>query len=185
MTTKKRRLGRGLGSLIGNIDDIARASDANRSEGAIELDIDRIQRSKFQPRQVFDRQALQELSDSIRAHGIVQPIVVRPEGDYYELIAGERRWRAAQAVGLHKIPAVIRDIDEKSAAAIALIENIQREDLNPIEESQGLRRPNSLHFTSSVKSLTSRQRGGLHLIRVNCLRQSPVDNPRACAKPFC
>ena len=132
---KKKRLGRGLGSLIGNIDDVTRAQVEDSSNGLVELDIDRIQRGKYQPRQVFEQEALQELADSIRAQGIVQPIVVRPEGNHFELVAGERRWRAAQLAGLQKVPAVIRELDSKSAAAIALIENIQREDLNPLEEA--------------------------------------------------
>lgn len=137
---KKKRLGRGLGSLIGNIDEVTQVSDADRAHGLGEIDIDRIQRGKFQPRQNFDQQSLQELADSIRSQGIVQPIVVRPEGDHFELVAGERRWRAAQIAGLQKIPAVVRDLDSKSAVAIALIENIQREDLNPLELAQGLMR---------------------------------------------
>jgi len=137
---KKKRLGRGLGSLIGNIDDVTRAEVEDNSGGLVELDIDRIQRGKYQPRQVFDQEALQELADSIRVQGIVQPVVVRPEGSHYELVAGERRWRAAQLAGLQKVPAVVREIDSKSAAAIALIENIQREDLNPLEEAQAFLR---------------------------------------------
>ncbi len=139
-TMKKKRLGRGLGSLIGNLEGFNQAGDYAQSDGLAELDIDRIQRGKYQPRQVFEPQALQELADSIRAQGIVQPIVVRPEGNHFELIAGERRWRAAQMAGLQKIPALVRDVDGKSAAAIGLIENIQREDLNPLEESQALLR---------------------------------------------
>ena len=137
---KKKRLGRGLGSLIGNIDEVTQVSDADRAHGLGEIDIDRIQRGKYQPRQIFDQQSLQELADSIRSQGIVQPIVVRPEGDHFELVAGERRWRAAQIAGLQKIPAIVRDLDSKSAVAIALIENIQREDLNPLELAQGLMR---------------------------------------------
>jgi len=137
---KKKRLGRGLGSLIGNIDEFTRVSEQDQKRGLRELDIDRIQRGKYQPRQHFDQQSLQELADSIRSQGIVQPIVVRPEGDHFELVAGERRWRAAQIAGLQKIPAVIRELDSKSAAAIALIENIQREDLNPLEQAQALMR---------------------------------------------
>lgn len=133
---KKKRLGRGLGSLIGNIDEVARADVAQQANGLTELDLDRIQRGKFQPRQVFEQESLQELADSIRAQGIVQPIVVRPDGNHFELVAGERRWRAAQLAGLQKIPAVVRELDAKSAAAIALIENIQREDLNPLEQAQ-------------------------------------------------
>jgi ParB family chromosome partitioning protein len=138
---KKKRLGRGLGSLIGNIDEVAGAvDDAANADGLIELDIDRIQRGRYQPRQVFEQEALQELADSIRAQGVVQPIVVRPEGNHFELVAGERRWRAAQLAGLQKIPAVVRELDARSAAAIALIENIQREDLNPLEEAQAFSR---------------------------------------------
>ena len=137
---KKKRLGRGLGSLIGNIDAVTHVNEQDRASGLGEIDIDRIQRGKYQPRQNFDQQSLQELADSIRSQGIVQPIVVRPEGDHFELVAGERRWRAAQIAGLQKIPAVVRDLDSKSAAAIALIENIQREDLNPLEQAQGLMR---------------------------------------------
>jgi len=137
---KKKRLGRGLGSLIGNIEDVTRPEIEDKASGMVELDIDRIQRGKFQPRQVFEQESLQELADSIRAQGIVQPIVVRPEGKHFELVAGERRWRAAQLAGLQKVPAVIRELDSKSAAAIGLIENIQREDLNPLEEAQAFLR---------------------------------------------
>jgi len=137
---KKKRLGRGLGSLIGNIDELASTDDADKADGFLELDIDRIHRGRYQPRQVFEPEALQELADSIRAQGVVQPIVVRPEGNNFELVAGERRWRAAQLAGLQKIPAVIRELDSRSAAAIALIENIQREDLNPLEEAQAFLR---------------------------------------------
>ncbi len=137
---KKKRLGRGLGSLIGNIEDVTRVNETDRTSGLHELGIEQIQRGKFQPRQHFDQQALQELAQSIKAQGIVQPLVVRAEGAHYELIAGERRWRAAQLAGLQTVPVVIRELDSKSAAAIALIENIQREDLNPLEESQALMR---------------------------------------------
>lgn len=135
-TVKKKRLGRGLGSLIGNIDEVVGGKFEVKAGGLSEIDIDRVQRGKYQPRQVFDQKSLQELADSIRAQGIVQPIVVRPEGKHFELVAGERRWRAAQLAGLQKVPAVIRELDAKSAAAIGLIENIQREDLNPLEQAQ-------------------------------------------------
>jgi len=139
-TMKKKRLGRGLGSLIGNIDEVTRVGEDEKSDGLIELDIDRIQRGKYQPRQNFDQEALQELAESIRSQGIVQPIVVRPEGSHFELVAGERRWRAAQLAGLQKIPAVVRELDARSAAAIGLIENIQREDLNPLEQAHAFLR---------------------------------------------
>ena len=137
---KKKRLGRGLGSLIGNLEEVTQVSEVDKATGMSEIGVDQIQRGRYQPRQHFDQQALQELAESIKAQGIIQPLVVRPEGLHYELIAGERRWRAAQLAGLQTVPVVIRDIDSKSAAAIALIENIQREDLNPLEESQALMR---------------------------------------------
>ncbi len=139
-TMKKKRLGRGLGSLIGNIDEVVSGEFEDKAGGLTEIDIDRIQRGRYQPRQVFEQESLQELADSIRVQGIVQPIVVRPEGKHFELVAGERRWRAAQLAGLQKIPAVIRELDAKSAAAIGLIENIQREDLNPLEQAQAFLR---------------------------------------------
>ena len=137
---KKKRLGRGLGSLIGNLDDVTRVDEQDRADGLVEIDIDRIQRGKYQPRVVFDQQSLQELAESIAAQGIVQPVVVRPEGAHFELVAGERRWRAAQLAGLQKIPAVVRELDARAAAAIGLVENIQREDLNPLEEAQAFKR---------------------------------------------
>jgi ParB family chromosome partitioning protein len=136
----KKRLGRGLGSLIGNMQEITEASPKEIEIGLSELPIDKIQRGEYQPRKVFDEESLQELANSISAQGVVQPIVVRREGSHYELIAGERRWRASQLAGLQTIPAVIKQIDNKSAAAIALIENIQREDLNPLEEANALQR---------------------------------------------
>ena len=137
---KKKRLGRGLGSLIGDVEEIAAAEAAKPGDGLLEVDVDRIQRGRYQPRQNFDEQSLGELADSIRQQGILQPLVVRQDGNRYELIAGERRWRAAQLAGLQKVPVVVRDIDSRAAAAIALIENIQREDLNPLEEAQAFSR---------------------------------------------
>ncbi len=139
-TMKKKRLGRGLGSLIGNIEETVSAQQATSADGLSEIDLDRIKRGRYQPRQVFEPEALQELADSISAQGVIQPIVVRPDGDHFELVAGERRWRAAQLAGLQKIPAVIRELDARATAAIALIENIQREDLNPLEEAQAFMR---------------------------------------------
>ena len=104
------------------------------------LPIDKIRRSAFQPRQHFDKESLQELADSIRAQGLVQPVLVRRFADNYELVAGERRWRAAQLAGLHDIPAIIRELDDQAVAAVALVENIQRKDLNPLEEARALHR---------------------------------------------
>jgi ParB family chromosome partitioning protein len=103
--------------------------------------VDLIDRGRYQPRRDFDEDKLRELADSIAAQGVVQPVVVRPVGGgRYELIAGERRWRAAQLAGLHEIPAVVREVDDQSAMAMALIENIQRADLNPLEEATALHR---------------------------------------------
>mgnify|MGYP001032672821 CR=1 FL=1 len=140
MTAKKKRLGRGLGSLIGNVEQVVEVSEAEIKTGLSELPVDQIRRGEYQPRKHFDEEALQELANSIAVQGVVQPVVVRREGSGYELIAGERRWRAAQLAGLQSIPAVIRDLDAQSAAAVALIENIQREDLNPLEEAAALQR---------------------------------------------
>lgn len=138
---KKKRLGRGLGSLIASVEKVVNITDEERNNALQEIDIDRIVRGEYQPRKHFDEDALNELADSIKAQGIIQPLVVRAQqGSRYELIAGERRWRAAQIAGLQKIPVVIRDIDRQAAAAIALIENIQREDLNPLEEAEALKR---------------------------------------------
>ena len=105
-----------------------------------ELDIELIRPNKFQPRTHFDNKALDELAASIRENGVIQPVVVRRVDDHYELIAGERRWRASQRAGLHKISAIVRDVPEDRLLEIALIENIQREELNPIEEARAYQR---------------------------------------------
>ncbi|MEH6566468.1 MAG: ParB/RepB/Spo0J family partition protein [Halopseudomonas sp.] len=140
MAGKKRGLGRGLDALLGQ----GNASDGTgnlHDQQLKELPVDLIQRGKYQPRRDMDPQALEELADSIRAQGVMQPIVVRAIGDErYEIIAGERRWRATQLAGLDTIPTVIRDVPDEAAIAMALIENIQREDLNPIEEAIALQR---------------------------------------------
>ncbi len=140
---KKRGLGRGLDALLGGAQqDAGEATENSPPSGApalIELDL--IQRGRFQPRRHFDEDKLRELADSIAAQGVIQPIVVRPTtGKEYELIAGERRWRAAQLAGLGDIPAVIRHVDDQSAMAMGLIENIQRDDLNPLEAAEALHR---------------------------------------------
>lgn len=149
---KKRGLGKGLEALLGSgvhhlKDDATQAvvaTEANPPASAAEfqhLAIDVIQRGRYQPRTNFNLDALQELADSIKAQGVVQPIIVRPLSatpGQYELVAGERRWRAAQLAGLHVIPAIVRDIPDQEAMAVALIENIQRQELNPIEEAKAL-----------------------------------------------
>jgi ParB family chromosome partitioning protein len=135
--TKKRGLGRGLDALLGNSGSAAEATASSSGQ----LPVDLIQRGRYQPRRDFDETALKELADSIKAQGVVQPVVVRPVADgHYELIAGERRWRAAQLAGLSEIPAVIREVDDRTAMAMGLIENIQRQDLNAVEEASALHR---------------------------------------------
>ena len=132
---QRKALGRGLNALLGTSD---LEGDADHLR---EIDIDRLLPNSQQPRKNFDEGALNELADSIREHGVVQPIVVRAlEDGFFQLIAGERRWRAAQRAGLLRIPAVIRETTEHAALEIALIENLQREDLNPIEEAQAYER---------------------------------------------
>ncbi|WP_018158464.1 MULTISPECIES: ParB/RepB/Spo0J family partition protein [unclassified Thioalkalivibrio] len=131
----KRGLGRGLDALLSGAQ-----AGGDEADSLDQLPIEQIRRGKYQPRVHMAEAALAELADSIRAQGIVQPVVVRRLDDGYELIAGERRWRAAQIAGLETVPAVVRDIPDQAAAAMALIENIQREDLNPLEEAQAIRR---------------------------------------------
>lgn len=137
MSAKKRGLGRGLDALLGD----AAPAEPVANESTTTLPVESLQPGKYQPRTGMDPERLAELSASIRVHGVVQPVVVRRIGaSRYEIIAGERRWRAAQQAGLHDIPVVVRDIPDQAAIAIALIENIQREDLNPLEEAQALKR---------------------------------------------
>jgi len=164
MAIKKRGLGRGLDALLGpaarpsrpegetegnagpesavSVEAAPAAAIDRDADGTLRsLPVDIIQRGRYQPRVDMHPESLQNLADSIREQGVVQPIVVRGIGDgRYEIIAGERRWRAAQLAGLHEIPAVIRDVEDRAAIAIALIENIQRENLNPLEEARALKR---------------------------------------------
>lgn len=143
MIRKKGGLGRGLDALLGAGMAIRNdaAADIPLQERLRPLPVERIVKGRYQPRQDLREDTLQELAESIRAQGLVQPVIVRPIGEgRYELIAGERRWRAAQLAGLHEVPAVIRDVPDRAASAMALIENIQREDLNPLEEATALQR---------------------------------------------
>jgi len=136
MAAKPRGLGKGLNAIIGT-DIVSEVIDRPR---AIEIPVDRLSPNPFQPRRSFTEEGLEQLAESIRRHGVLQPIVVRRSGDGYQLIAGERRWRAAQTAGLQRIPAVVRELDDSSMVQVALIENLQREDLNPIEEASAYRR---------------------------------------------
>jgi len=146
-TGSKKRLGRGLAALIGDMDDVAAPIVARKEEPEIRADrkvaIELIRANSNNPRRFFAEDHLADLAQSIAEHGIVQPILVRPiknedlGGARYEIIAGERRWRAAQKAALHEVPIVIRDVDDKEALELAIIENVQRADLNPVEEALG------------------------------------------------
>lgn len=137
MVTKKRGLGRGLDALLADVEQ----DDEGLNDSLQYFPLDRIQPGKYQPRVDMSQQSLDELADSIRAQGLVQPIVIRPvEEGRYEIIAGERRWRASKLAGLDTVPALVRDVSDRSAIAMALIENIQRENLNPMEEANALHR---------------------------------------------
>ncbi len=137
MVSKKRGLGRGLDALLADVQH----EDDNLDESLQYFPLDMIQPGKYQPRIDMAEDSLEELADSIRSQGLVQPIVVRSiDGGHYEIIAGERRWRASKLAGLDTIPAIVREVSDRSAIAMALIENIQRENLNPMEEANALHR---------------------------------------------
>ncbi|MEZ9820293.1 ParB/RepB/Spo0J family partition protein [Shewanella sp. 10N.286.45.A1] len=149
MTLKKRGLGKGLDALLSTSHAASKRLEPKTTEGEqdiknddlITLDIDRLQPGKYQPRKDMSTEALEELAESIRAQGVIQPIVVRKvSAEGYEIIAGERRWRASQLAGLTKIPCIVKQVPDEAAVAIALIENIQREDLNAMEEAIALNR---------------------------------------------
>ena len=140
MNDRQARLGRGLAALIGDMAPIDAPRVAETGTGIRRLPVDFIIANRNNPRRDFDPDQLEELTQSIREKGVMQPLLVRPSGDdpdIYELIAGERRWRAAQRAGLHEVPVIIRDVSDKEALELAIIENVQRSDLNPIEEAQG------------------------------------------------
>ncbi len=186
MAAKKRGLGRGLDALLGASTQPASAklssgdavSQTETGNNALrEIPVDVIQRGRFQPRRDFEPEALQELADSISVQGIMQPIVVRPvtAGEVkYEIIAGERRWRAAQLASLESVPAVIRDVPDEAAIAMALIENIQREDLNPMEEAVALSRlQQEFDFTQQeIATAVGKSRPAVaNLLRLLALRE--------------
>ena len=138
---KRRSLGRGLDALLGGKLGENQTAAASPEDAFRELPLQMIERGKYQPRRDIKPEALEELAASIRSQGVMQPVVVRPiGGDRYELIAGERRWRAAHLAGLQTIPAMVRIVPDEAALALALIENVQRENLNPVEEAFALKR---------------------------------------------
>lgn len=143
----KKGLGRGLDMLIPREDTSSQKAEENQKKKSenkeenlkeydIEVDIRKIEPNRNQPRKQFDEDAIEELAESIKQFGVIQPLIVKKKGEYYEIIAGERRWRASKKAGLKKIPVIIKDYDDKEILKISLIENLQREDLNPIEEAQ-------------------------------------------------
>ena len=154
MAVKKRGLGRGLDALIPSTNsskdnkekedkNISKESESKMEtknpdnvEDILEIEIHKIEPNKSQPRKVFDEDTIEELADSIKQFGVLQPLIVQKKGNYYEIVAGERRWRASKMAGLKKVPVIVREYDEKERVKISLIENIQRENLNPIEEAQ-------------------------------------------------
>jgi len=140
-STKGRGLGRGLQALIVDTEISAIEPESGPSkDGVSYIDINEIKPNRNQPRKLFDADRLQELADSIQEHGVIQPLIVRSVDNGYELVAGERRWRAARLAGLKAVPCLLRELTEEENALIAIIENMQREDLNPIEEAEGLNR---------------------------------------------
>jgi ParB family chromosome partitioning protein len=153
MAENRRGLGRGLSALLEEAQ-AATTQEARRAAGVQELPIELLRRNADQPRRSFDAEALQELADSIRERGVIQPILVRPLADApdeYQIVTGERRWRAAQVAGLHQIPAIVRELEDLEVIELALIENIQRADLNALEEAHGyavmIKRFNRSHET--------------------------------------
>ena len=167
-------LGRGLSALI---DDAARpkADAVPAAAGIREIEVGMIRPNPAQPRKYFDEQAIDELAASIAERGVLQPILLRETGAGYEIIAGERRWRAAQKARLHRIPAVVRDADDAATAEIALIENIQREDLNAIEEAEGYRRlaAGYGHSQDGIARLVGKSRS--HVTNLLRLLELPLD----------
>jgi len=176
-------LGRGLQALLGEaaVPSASAEAPAGRPGGVREIEIGRIRPNPEQPRVQFTEEAIEELADSISQRGVLQPILLRPHGEGFEIVAGERRWRAAQRARLHTIPALVREIDDSSAAEIALIENIQREDLNAIEEAEGYRQliQKHAHTQDGVAKLVHKSRSHVaNLLRLldlpDFVRQSLV-----------
>lgn len=139
---KSRGLGKGLNALISeNVMELPKTKDdGTKKDGIIRIDINKVEPNVKQPRKIFDDDRLEELADSIKQYGIIQPLIVSLKDDYYEIIAGERRWRGAKRAGLKEIPVIINEFNDQEILEISLIENIQREDLNPIEEAKAYRR---------------------------------------------
>ncbi len=175
----KKGLGRGLSSLMGDAKDISTSTESSNQE--TKISIANLKPSPSQPRRLFDKNSINELAESIKSKGLVQPILVRPspsESGIYEIIAGERRWRAAQIAQLHEVPAVIRQLDDVEALEIAIIENVQRSDLSPIEEAAGYKRliENHGHTQEALAEIVGKSRSHIaNIIRLLGLPQSIQD----------
>ncbi len=154
MADKRPALGRGLRALIPDVPPAPRPIERDPQKPS-ELDLDLIVPNPRQPRVQIDERRLEELTQSIRVNGVIQPILVRRSGDRYEIVAGERRWRAAQRAGLLKVPVIVRDVPDEQMLQVALIENVQRDDLNPIEEAQAYRRLTDEHQMSQETIATA------------------------------
>lgn len=190
-TTKpaqRRKLGKGLGALLGESrreEPLANPSGSNAggdsvsvsaAEGLAALSIAAIEPHPDQPRRYFDEDALEELAASIAARGVIQPVIVRPLGSgKYQLVAGERRWRAAQKAQLHEIPAIIRDLSERDVMALALIENIQREDLNPVEEARAFQRLSELEDMTQAEIARLVEKSRSHVANLQRLLALPEE----------
>jgi ParB family chromosome partitioning protein len=165
---RPKGLGRGLDALLSGSDDAQAAGDSLQT-----IAIDRLRPGKYQPRTNMDAASLAELASSIREQGVMQPILVRPvDGGRFEIVAGERRWRAAQQAGLREIPALVKNVPDQAALAVALIENIQREDLNPLEEAKGLQRlidEFGLTHDTAAKAVGRSRSAVSNLLRLNAL----------------
>ncbi len=175
----KKGLGRGLSSLMGDTKDIFIQTETSNQE--TKISIAKLKPSPSQPRRLFDKNSINELAESIKSKGLVQPILVRPspkESGSYEIIAGERRWRAAQIAQLHEVPAVVRQLDDVEALEIAIIENVQRSDLSPIEEATGYKRliENHGHTQEVLSEIVGKSRSHIaNIIRLLGLPQSIQD----------
>ena len=155
LAPKKGGLGMGLGALLND--------NASEVQGKSTLRISEIEPNRLQPRKDFDEEAIASLADSIKDHGLLQPIVVRPYGRAYQIVAGERRWRAARVAGLGEVPVVIKEFSDSEAMQIALIENLQRENLNPVEEALGYRELSEKYDMTqeSIAEMTGRSRSAV------------------------
>ncbi len=175
----KKGLGRGLSSLMGDTKEISTQTETSNQE--TKISIANLKPSPSQPRRLFDKNSINELAESIKSKGLVQPILVRPsltESGTYEIIAGERRWRAAQIAQLHEVPAVVRKLNDTEALEIAIIENVQRSDLSPIEEAAGYKRliENHSHTQEALAEIVGKSRSHIaNIIRLLSLPQSIQD----------